>query len=225
MQSELLVDSVNKSYNNKIILNDIYLKISTGDIIGLLGRNGCGKSTLLKIIFGTIDAESKFIRVNGIICNNSYKNGFVKLLPQDDFMPKYLKVDSIIKLFFNKVNTDEIINDKIVKYIYKTKVKNISGGELRYLETLLLMNMDSDFILLDEPFNGVSPIIAGEIKKIIVEKSKNKGIILTDHDYRNVLSVSNKIYLMKNGSIKELKNNEELVEYGYVHKSEKQIGA
>lgn len=218
MQSELLVDSVNKSYNNKIILNDIYLKISTGDIIGLLGRNGCGKSTLLKIIFGTIDAESKFIRVNGIICNNSYKNGFVKLLPQDDFMPKYLKVDSIIKLFFNKVNTDEIINDKIVKYIYKTKVKNISGGELRYLETLLLMNMDSDFILLDEPFNGVSPIIAGEIKKIIVEKSKNKGIILTDHDYRNVLSVSNKIYLMKNGSIKELKNNEELVEYGYVHK-------
>jgi ABC-type lipopolysaccharide export system ATPase subunit len=218
MQSELLVDSVNKSYNNKIILNDIYLKISTGDIIGLLGRNGCGKSTLLKIIFGTIDAESKFIRVNGIICNNSYKNGFVKLLPQDDFMPKYLKVDSIIKLFFNKVNTDEIINDKIVKNIYKTKVKNISGGELRYLEILLLMNMDSDFILLDEPFNGVSPIIAEEIKKIIVEKSKNKGIILTDHDYRNVLSVSNKIYLMKNGSIKELKNNEELVEYGYVHK-------
>ena len=140
-------------------------------------------------------------------------------------MPKYLKVDSIIKLFFNKVNTDEIINDKIVKKIYKTKVKNISGGELRYLETLLLMNMDSDFILLDEPFNGVSPIIAGEIKKIIVEKSKNKDIILTDHDYRNVLSVSNKIYLMKNGSIKELKNNEELVEYGYVHKWEKQIGA
>jgi len=78
------------------------------------------------------------------------------------------------------------------------------------------MSLDSDFILLDEPFNGISPIMAEEIKKIIVEKSKNRGIILTDHDYRNVLSVSNRLYLMKNGSIKELKSNEELIEYGYI---------
>jgi len=78
MQSELLIDSINKSYNNKKILNDIYLKVNAGDIIGLLGRNGCGKSTLLKIIFGTLDAESKFIRINGIICDNAYKKDLVK---------------------------------------------------------------------------------------------------------------------------------------------------
>jgi ABC-type multidrug transport system ATPase subunit len=216
MQSELLIDSINKSYNNKKILNDIFLKINAGDIIGLLGRNGCGKSTLLKIIFGTLDAESKFIRINGIICDNAYKKDLVKLLPQDDFLPKYLKVENIIKLYCNNENIKKIKNNKFIKKICKIKIKNISGGELRYLETLLIMHLDSNFILLDEPFNGVSPIMAEEIKKIIVEKSKNRGIILTDHDYRNVLSVSNRLYLMKNGSIKELKSNEELIEYGYI---------
>jgi len=218
MQTELLIDSINKSYDNKKILSDIYLKVNVGDIIGLLGRNGCGKSTLLKIIFGTLDAESKFIRINGIICNNAYEKGLVKLLPQDDFLPKHLNVENIIKLYCNNGNIKKIKSNKVIEKIYKTKIRNISGGELRYLETLLIMNLDSDFVLLDEPFNGVSPIIVEEIKKIIVEKSKSKGIILTDHDYRNILSVSNKLYIMKNGGIKELKSSEDLIEYGYIHK-------
>ena len=218
MQTELLIDSINKSYDNKKILSDIYLKVNVGDIIGLLGRNGCGKSTLLKIIFGTLDAESKFIRINGIICNNAYEKGLVKLLPQDDFLPKHLNVENIIKLYCNNGDIKKIKSNKVIEKIYKTKIRNISGGELRYLETLLIMNLDSDFVLLDEPFNGVSPIIVEEIKKIIVEKSKSKGIILTDHDYRNILSVSNKLYIMKNGGIKELKSSEDLIEYGYIHK-------
>jgi ABC-type lipopolysaccharide export system ATPase subunit len=218
MQSELLIDSINKSYNNKNILKDIYLKLNTGDIIGLLGRNGCGKSTLLKIIFGTLDAESKFISINDVVCDSAFKNKNIKLLPQNDFLPKNLKVLSVIKLYCNKTYIDSIINDKIIKRIYKTKIRNISGGELRYLETKLLFNIESDFILLDEPFNGVSPILIEEIKKVIIEKSKIRGIILTDHDYRNVLSVANKIYLMKNGSMKEMKTKDELKEYGYIPK-------
>jgi ABC-type multidrug transport system ATPase subunit len=218
MQNELLIDSINKTYNNRNILRDIYLKINSGDIIGLLGRNGSGKSTLLKIIFGTLEAESKFIRINGTVYNSAFKNKNIKLLPQNDFLPKHLKVSSVIKLYCDKNSIGNIINDKIIEKIYKTKIRNISGGELRYLEIELLFNVESDFILLDEPFNGVSPILIEEIKKIIVEKSENKGIILTDHDYRNVISVANKIYLMKNGSIKEIKTKEELKEYGYIPK-------
>jgi ABC-type multidrug transport system ATPase subunit len=218
MQGELLIDSISKSYNNKNILKDIYLKVNIGDIIGLLGRNGSGKSTLLKIIFGILDAESKFVRLNGIVCNAAFKNKNIKLLPQNDFLPKYLKVSSVIKLYCNKTHIESIINDKIIERIYKTKIRNISGGELRYLEIKLLFNIKSDFILLDEPFNGVSPILIEEIKKRIIEKSKTRGIILTDHDYRNVLSVANKIYLMKNGSIKEMKTKNELIEYCYIPK-------
>jgi ABC-type multidrug transport system ATPase subunit len=216
MQNELLVDSINKSYDNKHILKDIYLKVKTGDIIGLLGRNGCGKSTLLKIIFGTLEAESKFIRINNTVYDSAFKNKNIKLLPQNDFLPKNLKVLNVIKLYCNKTHIDSIINDKIIERIYKTKIKNISGGELRYLEIKLIFNIDSDFILLDEPFNGVSPILIEETKKVIIEKSKTTGVILTDHDYRNVISVANKIYLMKNGSMKEMKTNDELKEYGYI---------
>jgi ABC-type multidrug transport system ATPase subunit len=218
MQNELLVDSINKSYDNKHILKDIYLKVKTGDIIGLLGRNGCGKSTLLKIIFGTLEAESKFIRINNTVYDSAFKNKNIKLLPQNDFLPKNLKVLNVIKLYCSKTYIDSIINDKIIERIYKTKIKNISGGELRYLEIKLLFNIDSDFILLDEPFNGVSPILIEEIKKAIIEKSKTTGIILTDHDYRNVISVANKIYLIKNGSMKEMKTKDKLKEYGYIQK-------
>jgi ABC-type lipopolysaccharide export system ATPase subunit len=218
MQNELFIDSINKSYNNKHILKDIYLKVNTGDIIGLLGSNGCGKSTLLRIIFGTLDAESKFIRVNNVVCNSAFKNKNIKLLPQYDFLPKDLEVLNVIKLYCDKTHIDSIVNDKTIERIYKTKIKNISGGELRYLEIKLLFNIESDFILLDEPFNGVSPILIEEIKKVIIEKSKTRGIILTDHDYRNVLSVANKIYLMKNGSMKEMKTKDELKEYGYIPK-------
>ena len=216
MQNELYVDSITKEYNNKIVLKNIFLKVNSGDIIGLLGRNGCGKSTLLKIIFGTVEAESKFIRVNGTVYNNAYKNNRIKLLPQESFIPKHLKVKYVLKLYCKNIEIEKIKNDEIIKKIYNTKIKDISGGELRYLEIMLLMYLDTNFLLLDEPFNAVSPIIVEEMKKKIIEYSKEKGIILTDHDYRNVLSVSNKIYIMKNGSIKELKNSEELIEYGYI---------
>jgi len=213
----LLIDSINKSYNNNYVLKDIFLKINIGDIIGILGRNGSGKSTLLKIIFGTLEAENKFIKVGDKINKNLFKeNNIVKYLSQNDFLPKQLKVKNIIKMYFRKDKIKSFINDKIIENIFSTKIKNLSGGEIRYLEVKLLMNLDTKYVLLDEPFNGASPILVEEIKKSIVDNSKNKGLILTDHDYRNVLSVANKIYIIINGSLKELKNKEELKYYGYI---------
>ena len=221
MLNELLIESINKSYKTKKVLHDIYLRVKTGDIVGLLGRNGCGKSTLLNIIFGTLEAESKFIKINDDVLSESYKSGRIKLLPQNDFLPKYLNVSNVIKAYFNNSIIEITRSDKIINKILKTKIKNISGGELRYLETFLLMNLESDFLLLDEPFNGVSPIIVEEIKSLIFKYSKIKGFIITDHDYRNVLAVSNRIYLMINGFIKEIKNKDELRKYGYIPNIEK----
>ena len=215
----LYIDSINKTYNNKIILKDIYLKVNTGDIVGILGRNGSGKSTLLKIIFGTVEAENKFIKVNDRLLEKPYKEkNVIKYLPQDDFLPKQIKVKKLIQMYLKKENIENIANDKIIERIIERKVNDLSGGELRYLEIKLLMSLDSMFVLLDEPFNGVSPILVGEMKKDIIKNSSSKGIILSDHDYRNVLSVANKIYIIINGSIKELKNNEELKYYGYIPK-------
>jgi ABC-type lipopolysaccharide export system ATPase subunit len=213
----LVIDSINKSYNNRHILQDIYLKINTGEIVGLLGRNGSGKSTLLKIIFGTLEAESKFVKVGEKVYDKIYKEkDIMKYLPQNDFLPKELKVNAIINIYFDKNKMKDITNDKTIERILNTKIKNLSGGELRYLEIKLLMNLESKYLLLDEPFNGVSPILIEGIKKMIIENSSKKGIILTDHDYRNVLSITNKIYILKNGYIKELKDKNELMYYEYI---------
>jgi ABC-type lipopolysaccharide export system ATPase subunit len=213
----LVIDSINKSYNNRHILQDIYLKINTGEIVGLLGRNGSGKSTLLKIIFGTLEAESKFVKINEKVYDKIYKEkDIMNYLPQNDFLPKELKVKTIINIYSKKNKTKDITNDKTIKRIINTKIRNLSGGELRYLEIKLLLSLGSKFLLLDEPFNGVSPILIEEIKKMVVKNSSNKGIILTDHDYRNVLSITNRIYILKNGYIKELKDKDELMYYGYI---------
>lgn len=185
--------------------------------MGILGRNGSGKSTLLKIIFGTLEAESKFIKIGDKVFEKAFINkNTINYLPQNDFLPKQVRVKDIIKLYLEEENVGNIINDEIIKKIIKTKVGKLSGGEIRYLEVKLLMYLESKFILLDEPFNGVSPILVDEMKKIIINNSLKKGIILTDHDYRNVLSVANKIYLLINGSIKEMKNKNELMKYGYI---------
>ena len=220
MENNILhIDSVNKTYSNKLVLKDIYLKINTGDIVGILGRNGSGKSTLLKIIFGTLDAESKFIKIGDRVFDKTYKEkNVVNYLSQNDFLPKSLKVKKIINMYLEKDKVKNFVNDKTIENIISTRVRNLSGGEIRYFEVKLLMNLDSKYVLLDEPFNGVSPILVGEMKKSIIEKSLEKGIILTDHDYRNVLSVANKIYIIINGSLKELKNKEELKYYGYIPK-------
>lgn len=93
MKHILEVDSVQKSYNGNIILSDVYLKCETGDVIGILGRNGTGKSTLLKIIFGTLNAENKFIRIDGKVRKRAYNHpNEIVYLPQANFIPKNFSV-------------------------------------------------------------------------------------------------------------------------------------
>lgn len=217
MPNLLEIDSVVKTYNNRLILSDVYLQCKTGDIIGLLGRNGTGKSTLLKILFGTLSANSKFIRINNKVYDQPYKTeGELCYLSQDPFLPKYLAIKKAIELFLGQNNVEEFLNDSTLYKLRKNKVSQLSGGELRYLEIKLLLNANTKFVLLDEPFNGVAPIMVESIVELIKEKSKNKGIILTDHDYRNVLKVANRLCLIYDGGIKEIRDKQELVEWGYI---------
>lgn len=217
MSSRLETDSILKSYGDIQVLTDIYLKCETGDIIGMLGRNGSGKSTLLKILFGTLTAERKFIRIDGKVFTTPYKmKDELCFLPQHDFLPKHLKTKKVIELYLGKAAVDSFLSDKILTPINNSKVSELSGGELRYLEVKLLLKTDSKFVLLDEPFNGVSPLLVGCIKQLIIESSKTKGIILTDHDYNNVLDVANRYCLIYDGGIKTITTKQELVKWGYV---------
>lgn len=217
MSNLLEADSIRKEFGTNQVLTDISLKCQPGDIIGLLGRNGSGKSTLLKIIFGTLYTDYKFIRLNGEVLDQPFKSkNKISFLNQDNFLPKNLTVSQIVNFYSDNPGKNGFLDDEILEKVADTKIKNLSGGELRYLEVKLILNLDSGFVLLDEPFNGISPIHIDIIKEMIIEKSRKKGIILTDHDYRNVLDVANRYYLLFDGGLKIIRSKEDLIEWGYI---------
>lgn len=217
MSSLLEVDSIRKALGDKQVLTDIALKCQPGDIIGLLGRNGSGKSTLLKIIFGTLFTDYKFIRINDEILEQPFKTkNIISYLTQDNFLPKNITVKQIVEIYSDDLDRKEFLEDEVLSKVLGTRIRNLSGGESRYLEVKLLLTLDSLFVLLDEPFNGISPLHIEIIKKMITDKSVNKGIILTDHDYRNVLDVANRYYLLFDGGLKPIKAKQDLIDWGYV---------
>ena len=225
MSHQLEIDSINKSFGHNRVLTDIYLKCETGDIVGMLGSNGSGKSTLLKILFGSMQAEQKFIRIDGKVFDRPYQTpGEIAYLPQDSFIPKsmtlasaaklYLPTDDRVKLFFN---------DPALEMLQHRKASWLSGGELRYAEIKLLLSVDVKFVLLDEPFNGISPLSIEYVKDMIRKSAQHKGIILTDHDYRNVLDVANRPYLLWDGGLKSIKDKDDLVLRGYMSEATAEV--
>lgn len=215
----LEVDSVYRYVNFNFKLSDIYLKCETGNIIGVVGRNGAGKSLLLKIIFGTEKAENKLIRINGKPQPSGFfRNSEIVYLSQDSFFPSNLSVKSVIKLFLSQQKFDSLIKDEFINKILDTKIKSLSGGEQRYLEVKLLLNSDAKFVLLDEPLNALSPIMKEKMLQLIQEESKTKGIIITDHDFENLSSITTEIKLMLNGSLKNINSREDLVFWKYLSK-------
>ncbi len=218
MVSFLEIDSIEKVFNQKKILSNIHLKCEIGEIIGLFGKNGSGKSTLLKIIFGTEACNHKFIRINNLVVKKLFKvkNG-VSYLPQFQFIPSTLTVSMAFKLFLLESELESILEDEIIKPILKNKISSLSTGEQRYISLILTLHSSSKFCLLDEPFSGISPILIENIKQKIIKTSKYKGIIITDHNYLNLLDIVTKIYLLKEGSTLLLKNKGELIDYGYLN--------
>ena len=179
--------------------------------------NGTGKSTLLKIIFGTLNAENKFIRIDNIICNKAYTvDKKINYLTQDSFIPSQLAVKKVLRLYLSKNQITDFCNDEVLAPFLDAKIKTLSGGELRYLELKLLLYQDSNYLLLDEPFTGMSPILKEITKNLIKKHSQNKGIIISDHDYKSVLDIANKTYILFNGYLKEVDTPEAFIDYGYL---------
>ncbi|WP_426278853.1 ATP-binding cassette domain-containing protein [Chryseobacterium sp. S-02] len=217
---KLHIDSLSKSFNGNDILKDIYISCETGKVVGILGRNGTGKSTLLKIIFGTSKGDYQYIRVDNKVLQHQWdRKNKIAYLPQDFFLPKGIKIKNLIPIFCNKENSEKLTESDLIKpFLYETS-RNLSGGEKKIVEALLIIFSESKFILLDEPFNGLSPKMTTEIQKLIIEQSKDKGIIISDHRYQEVLDISDEIYLLADSHLKSIKDLKELQQYNYLPKS------
>lgn len=215
----LEVDGIQKKFNERVILSDIYLKCETSEIVGLLGRNGSGKSTLLKIIVGLVKAPNKCIRIDGVSKNKAIDlfNG-ISYLHQDQFIPNHLSVKKAISLSIDTKRIESFCNDGFIKSIVSKKINHLSSGELRYLEIKIVLYNSSKFALLDEPYSGLSPIMVDVVNELIKANSEKKGIIITDHNYQNVIKISTRLVLIKEGKTYTINEKEGLVEKGYLPK-------
>jgi len=215
--SKLHVDSVIKTFGTNQVLTDIFISCETGEIVGLLGKNGTGKSTLLKIILGALNADRKFVKVNDKVISSIYENrNLINYLPQNNFLPNHLTVKKIISTFCDNQNAEKVSKHHLIVDLLDKKSNQLSGGEKRIIEILLIIYSEAKFILIDEPFNGVAPIYREEIKALIKEESKHKGFIITDHDYRNIIDLSTRLVLLRDGGTKLIKNPKELEYWGYI---------
>lgn len=220
MISKLIIDSVIHSYNGRRVLTDVYLMCQKGETVGVLGNNGAGKSTLLRIIFGSIKADNKVLKIDSNYIEVGYKkNGLIGYLNQVSFIPKNLTVKKAVNLFVEDRSIVEAIEqDERIKKLYRNIVGSLSGGELRYLEIVLLLHSQKKFIILDEPFSGIEPLYKDLIVELIKSKQDNFGFIITDQEYRTIIEISDKLMLLKDGYIREIDQLNELVKLGYIPK-------
>ena len=216
LENILEVDSVMLEFGDRRILSDIYLRFETGKITGILGRNGAGKSCLLRIIFGTLTAQYSSVRLNQQALFKTYRHaGVIKYLPQKSFIPGYLRLQKILDLF--SCNPQDFFNDfPEFAGTMKKPFRIFSFGQKRLIETYILLKSPSDFILLDEPFSYIMPVHADKLKQIIGSEKKGKGIVITDHLYRDLLDFADRLYLITDGRSVPVKSPDDLRLYGYV---------
>jgi ABC-type multidrug transport system ATPase subunit len=218
--SFLHVDSIRKSFNGQNVLNDVFISCERGEIIGLLGRNGSGKSTLLKVIFGSLIADNKFVCIDNKKVNSLYSTrNLIRYLPQNSYLPNHKKIKDLISCFCT--NADEARKHDLIKDALNKTVYQLSGGEKRIVEILFMVNSEASVLLFDEPFNGIEPNHIEVIREIIKLHSKNKAIIVTDHDYRNVIDIASRLVFIQNGNTKNIRDANELFDLGYLPESEK----
>lgn len=212
---ELYIDSVNHSYGDRKVLSSVFLNCKIGEIVGLLGRNGSGKSTLLKVIFGEIKPRFMHLKIDGKFTLRAFLSGQVTYLPQGFFVPQYLKIKDLVNVYTNKYK-DQLLAVDVIQLNLNETIGDLSGGNRRLVETLLLIYSDAKYVLLDEPFSQMAPLTADEIKHHILKFNNQKGFIITDHYYRQILEISTRIVLINNGCNYHINNEDDLIQHGYL---------
>jgi lipopolysaccharide export system ATP-binding protein len=205
-----------KSFKGRQVVRDISLRINQGEIVGLLGPNGAGKTTCFYMILGLIRADSGEIHSGDQnltrLAIHQRANCALSYLPQDSSIFRTLSVeDNILAILETRDDLsaaarlkkmESLLDEFNIRHIRKNKGMSLSGGERRRTEIARTLATDPKFILLDEPFAGVDPISVSEIKKIIQHlKSRDIGILLTDHNVRETLDICEKAYIVSEGQI------------------------
>jgi len=207
---------VELSFDNKKILYGVYLKAETGKISGILGRNGSGKTSLLKILFGSLSSKYRNVRIDKMYQKNKlFSTGKVAYLPQHQLLPNAIKLKVAFEMFKVDWTTFIEVFPSFQKY-KNAKINGLSSGEVRVLETYLILSSNKEIILLDEPFSFLAPLYVEKIKTLIEEKKKHCVLIITDHFYKDILEISDTIYFIKNGNSKIIKDKKDLENEGYL---------
>ena len=212
----LEVKNIYKKYARREVVNDVSFSVKGGEIVGLLGPNGAGKTTCFYIVCGLVRSNKGEVILNNksILHMPMHKRANLGLgyLPQEPSIFRKLSVEDNIMavLEMNKLVPVKLRKDRLEELLLEFKVDHVrhikgiilSGGERRRVEIARALAMDPKFILLDEPFAGIDPISVGDLQKIIYQlRDKGIGILITDHNYREMLDTCNHSYVLHDGKI------------------------
>lgn len=228
----LHTENITKKYKQRTVVKDVNISVEQGEIVGLLGPNGAGKTTSFYMIVGLIKPLSGkiFLDNKDITELPMYKRAQegIGYLAQEASVFRHMSVEDNIKsvLEFTKKNNKEqkeklesLLDEFGLQKIRKSMGIQLSGGERRRTEIARCLAVDPKFILLDEPFAGVDPIAVEDIQKIVAKlKQKNIGILITDHNVHETLSITDRAYLLFQGSVLKSGTSEELSSDEHVRK-------
>ena len=213
--SELIVENLRKSYKARTVVQDISLKIHSGEIIGLLGPNGAGKTTSFYMMVGLVPLDAGRILLNGkdlsrLPIHSRARMGLSYLPQEPSIFRKMTVTENIMAVLELQDLTEEeqeaqlesLLQELHIVHIRNSMAVSLSGGERRRVEIARCLATNPSFILLDEPFAGIDPIAVLDIQKIIrFLSSKNIGILITDHNVRETLGICDRAYIVNDGTV------------------------
>jgi len=228
----LRTDNLIKKYRSRTVVQNVSLEVNQGEIVGLLGPNGAGKTTSFYMIVGLIKPNEGRVYLDDMDITDEpmYKRAKkgIGYLPQEASVFRGLSVEDNIKAVLEFTNLskaeqkqrlESLLDEFGLQHVRKGKGITLSGGERRRTEIARALAVSPHFILLDEPFAGVDPIAVEDIQKIVAKlKTKNIGVLITDHNVHETLSITDRAYLLFEGSILKAGTAEELANDPQVRK-------
>ena len=229
---KLRAENLVKTYKKRSVVKGVSIEVNQGEIVGLLGPNGAGKTTSFYMIVGMIKPNAGKVFLDDIEITHEAMYRRAKMgigyLPQEASVFRKLSVEDNIKAVLEMSNlskmeqqlkVDSLIEEFNLGHVRKNRGDFLSGGERRRTEIARALAVDPKFILLDEPFAGVDPIAVEDIQSIVAQlKNRNIGILITDHNVNETLSITDRAYLLFEGSILKAGTAEELANDEQVRK-------